>query len=319
MSGFLLRRSVISVVTLALISAILFSILTLAPGSPFAELALNPDIPPSVRINLEKQLGINDPLPVQYLRWVENTARGNWGFSYQSRVNVFTLIMQRLPTTLWVIGLAYIFSVLIAIPIGIIGAVRQYSWLDNIFTLFAYVGYCAPTFFTGLVFILIFSIHLGWFPFIYTTDFQTTGLAYLWDLTKVAIMPILVLAFFQAAGLARYTRAAMLDVIRQDYVRTAQSKGLTEMTVVLRHAFRNALIPVVTIMALDIPGIILGAIITEQIFRVPGMGALLINSIEAKDTPVVMAITFTYAILVVVFNLLADLMYGVLDPRIKYA
>jgi peptide/nickel transport system permease protein len=318
-SGFLLRRSVISLVTLALISAILFSILTLAPGDPFAELALNPDIPPQVRLNLRKQLGIDDPVPVQYLRWVENTARGNWGYSYQSRVNVFTLIMQRLPTTLAVIGLAYLLSVLIAIPIGIIGAVRQYSWLDNLFTLFAYVGYCSPTFFTGLVFILIFSIQLGWLPFIYTTDFQASGLAYLGDLFKVAIMPILVLAFFQAAGLARYTRAAMLDVIRQDYVRTAQSKGLAQMTVVMRHAFRNALIPVVTIMALDIPGIVLGAIITEQIFRIPGMGSLLINSIEAKDTPVVMAITFTYAILVVVFNLLADIMYGALDPRIKFA
>ena len=306
-------------VTLALISAILFSILTLAPGSPFAELALNPDIPPEVRINLEKQLGIKDPLPVQYLRWVENTARGNWGFSYQSRVNVFTLIMQRLPTTLWVIGLAYLLSVVIAIPIGIIGAVKQYSWLDNFFTLFAYVGYCSPTFFTGLVFILILSIDLGWLPFIYTTDFQSSGLTYLFDLFKVAIMPILVLAFFQAAGLARYTRAAMLDVIQQDYVRTAKSKGLAHMTVVLRHAFRNALIPVVTIMALDIPGIILGAIVTEQIFRVPCMCSLLITSIEAKDTPVVMAITFTYAILVVIFNLLADVMYGVLDPRIKYA
>lgn len=319
MTGFLFRRSVISVITLALISAILFSILTLAPGNPFAALATNPDVPPSVRINLEKQLGLKDPLPVQYLRWVENTARGNWGFSYQSRVNVLTLIMQRLPTTLWIIGLAYILSVLIAIPIGIIGAVRQYSWLDNFFTFFAYVGYCSPTFFTGLVFILIFSIRLGWFPFIYTTDFQATGLAYAWDIFKVAIMPVIVLAFFQAAALARYTRAAMLDVIRQDYVRTAQSKGLTQFTVVLKHAFRNALIPVVTIMALDIPGIILGAIITEQIFRIPGMGSLLISSIEAKDTPVVMAITFTYAILVVVFNLLADVMYGFLDPRIKYA
>lgn len=319
MTGFLLRRILISIPTLLVISAILYSILALAPGDPFGQLALNPDIPPEVRLNLRKQFGLDDPVPIQYLRWVENAARGNWGYSFVSHVNVSVLIGERLPTTIFVIGAAFLLSIIIALPIGIISAVRQYSALDNIATTFAFLGYSLPTFFTGIIFILVFSIYLHWLPFIYTTNIQATGLDYGWELFKHAIMPIAVLALFQAASLVRYVRAAMLDVIGQDYVRTARAKGLGALTVVLGHAFRNALIPVITVIALDIPSIFAGAIVTEQIFRVPGMGSLLINSIQSKDTPVVMFIVFTYAVLVVFFNLVADVLYGLLDPRIKFA
>jgi peptide/nickel transport system permease protein len=298
---------------------ILFSILHFAPGDPFGQLALNPDIPPEVRVNLRKQLGIDDPLPIQYARWASQVAKGNWGYSFQSRISVTTLIRQRLPTTLFVVGLAFVLAVLIAIPIGVISAVKQYSWLDNVATTFAFMGISLPSFFTGLVFILIFSIWLRWLPFIYSTHLPGSGFQYGWELFKHAIMPIAVLALIQMAALTRYVRGSMLDVIGQDYVRTARSKGLTESSVVMKHAFRNALIPVVTILALDLPAIITGALITEQIFRVPGMGSLLISSLQAKDTPVVMFIVFTYAILVVTFTLIADILYGVLDPRIKYA
>ncbi len=317
MARFIARRVLIAIPTLIAISMILYAILHFAPGDPFGQIALNPDVPPEVRLNLRKQLGIDDPLPVQYVRWVTQVAQGNWGYSFVSRIPVRTLIRQRLPTTLGIVGMAYLISIPIAILIGVVSAVRQYSWLDNVATTFAFLGISLPSFFTGLVFILIFSIWLRWLPFIYTTHLPGSGLTYLWELFKHAIMPIMVLALIQMASLTRYVRGAMLDVIGQDYVRTARAKGLTEPSVIMKHAFRNALIPVVTILALDLPAIITGALITEQIFRVPGMGSLLINSIEAKDTPVVMFIVFTYAILVVLFTLLADVLYGVLDPRIQ--
>ena len=317
MARFIARRVLIAIPTLIAISMILYAILHFAPGDPFGQIALNPDVPPEVRLNLRKQLGIDDPLPVQYVRWVTQVAQGNWGYSFVSRIPVRTLIRQRLPTTLGIVGMAYLISIPIAILIGVVSAVRQYSWLDNVATTFAFLGISLPSFFTGLVFILIFSIWLRWLPFIYTTHLPGSGLTYLWELFKHAIMPIMVLALIQMASLTRYVRGAMLDVISQDYVRTARAKGLTEPSVIMKHAFRNALIPVVTILALDLPAIITGALITEQIFRVPGMGSLLINSIEAKDTPVVMFIVFTYAILVVLFTLLADVLYGVLDPRIQ--
>jgi peptide/nickel transport system permease protein len=315
---FVARRVLIAIPTLIAISVLLFSILHFAPGDPFGQLALNPDIPPEVRLNLRKQLGIDDPLPVQYARWASQVVRGNWGYSFQSRIPVTTLIRQRLPTTLFIVGLAYLIAIPVAFVVGIISAVKQYSWLDNAATSFAFLGISLPSFFTGLLFILVFSIWLHWLPFIYTTHLPESGFDYLWALFKHAIMPIMVLALIQMASLTRYVRGSMLDVINQDYVRTARAKGLTELAVIVKHAFRNALIPVVTILALDLPALITGALITEQIFRVPGMGSLLINSLQAKDTPVVMFIVFTYAILVVLFTLVADILYGILDPRLKY-
>lgn len=319
MTKFVIRRVLIAIPTLIAISMILFSILQLAPGDPFGQLALNPDIPPETRLNLRKQYGIDDPLPVKYVRWATQVAKGNWGQSFQSKLSVITLIRQRLPTTLGVVGVAYLIAIPFAFVIGVVSAVKQYSWLDNVATTFAFLGISLPSFFTGLVFILIFSIWLNWLPFIYSTHLPGSGLTYLWALFKHAIMPIMVLALLQMASLTRYVRGSMLDVIGQDYVRTARAKGLAELSVIVKHAFRNALIPVVTILALDLPAIVTGALITEQIFRVPGMGSLLISSLQAKDTPVVMFIVFTYAILVVLFTLIADLLYGVLDPRIKLA
>ena len=319
MTKFVARRVLIAIPTLVAISIILFSILHFAPGDPFGQLALNPDIPPEVRLNLRKQLGIDDPLPIQYGRWASQVARGNWGYSFVSRVSVLTLIRQRLPTTLFIVGIAYLISIPVAIAIGVISSVKQYSLVDNVATTFAFLGISLPSFFTGLLFILVFSIWLRWLPFIYTTTLPGKGFQYAWELFQHAIMPIMVLALLQMASLTRYVRGSMLDVIGQDYVRTARSKGLTEVRVIMQHAFRNALIPVVTILALDLPALITGALITEQIFRVPGMGSLLINSLQAKDTPVVMFIVFTYAIFVVIFTLIADILYGVLDPRIKFA
>ena len=318
MSKYLLRRLLISIPALLGISLVLFTVLALAPGDPFEELATNPNVPPEVRANLRAQFGLDDPIPVRYMRWVTAMVKGDWGFSFVSRINVSTLIMQRLPTTLFVLGTAQLLGLLVALPIGIYSAVRPYSLFDQITTTFAFIGFSLPTFFTGLLFILLFSIYLDWLPFIYRADISATGWRWAWEMARQSIMPIAVLGLFQGAAMTRFVRSAVLEVVRLDYVNTARSKGLSEKVTILKHVVRNALIPVVTLVALQIPGIFTGAVITEQIFRVPGIGSLLISSILSNDTPVIMSITFVFSALVVLFNLIADLVYGWLDPRISF-
>ncbi|HMQ33424.1 MAG TPA: ABC transporter permease [Chloroflexaceae bacterium] len=319
MGQYLLRRTLIAIPTLLVISAVVFFILALAPGDPLAEFAANPAVPPEVRENIRRSFGLDQPVPVQYVRWLSSVARGDWGFSFASRMPVLDLIAQRLPQTLQVAGLAYLIGLLIAIPVGIISAVRQYSIFDNVATTFAFVGFSVPAFFTGTLFILLFSIRLGWFPFIFDSTLKVTDLESLGKMARQLTLPVAVLAVQQFGQLARFMRSSMLDNLPQDYVRTARAKGLAERMVVIRHVLRNSMIPVVTLIALSIPTIFGGAIITETLFRVNGIGALLISSINSNDTPVVMAITFIFAILTVFFNLVADLLYGVLDPRVRYS
>jgi len=258
------------------------------------------------------------PVVGRYVRWLAAMLHGDWGYSFVSRLPVQQLILQRLPTTLFVLGSAYMLALLIALPVGILSAMKPYSFFDQVATTFAFAGYSLPTFFTGLLFILVFSIYLGWLPFIYSSTVEARGLAWVIEHLRQGAMPISVLGLFEAASLTRFVRSAMLEVVHQDYITTARAKGLTEYLTILKHALRNALIPVVTVVALQIPTIFTGAVITEQIFRVPGIGSLLIAAIESTDTPVVMAITFVYAALVILFNLFADLIYGLLDPRITY-
>ena len=318
MFDYIVRRVLIAIPSLLGISLILFTVLALAPGDPFEELATNPNIPPEVRANLRAKFGIDDPLLVRYLRWLMAMAQGDWGFSFASRVNVDTLILQRVPTTLFVIGSSQILALAIALPVGIYAATRPYSVFDQIANTLAFVGFSLPTFFTGLLLILIFSISLDWLPFVYRSDIAATGWRWWWEHLRQAIMPIMVLGLFQAASYTRYVRSAVLDVIRLDYVTTARAKGLSDRAVTLRHVARNALIPVVTLVALQVPAVFSGVIVTEQIFRVPGIGSLLISAMLANDTPVVMAVTFVFACLVVLFNLIADVLYGWLDPRISF-
>jgi peptide/nickel transport system permease protein len=219
--------------------------------------------------------------------------------------------------TIFVIGTSQVLALLIALPVGVYAATRPYSLFDQVANTLTFIGFSLPTFFTGLLLILVFSIQLDWLPFVYRSDISATGWRFLWEHFKQAIMPISVLGLFQAASWTRYVRSAALDVIRLDYVTTARSKGLKERIVILKHVVRNALIPVVTLVALQIPAIFGGAIVTEQIFRVPGIGSLLISAILANDTPVIMGVTFVFSCLVIFFNLLADLLYGWLDPRIS--
>jgi len=315
---FLVRRLLIAIPTLIGISLVLFAVIALAPGDPFADLAQNPNVPPELRLQLRQQLGLDDPIFIQYGRWATSMARGNWGISFSTHVPVLNLIWGRLPTTLFVVGSSYLVALLIALPAGVVSAVKQYSWWDNLATTFAFLGYSLPTFFTGLLFILIFTVKLGWFPEVYTTNIQVSGLKWIVVMLRQAAMPVAVLALFQSAEIARFVRASVLEVLHLDYVRTARAKGLSERRVVMLHVVRNALIPVVTVLALQVPGIFTGALVTEQIFRVPGIGSLLIRSLNSHDTPVVMGIFFTYSVLVVVFTLIADVTYSILDPRIRY-
>ena len=319
MGRYILRRLLIAVPSLIGISVVLFTVLALAPGDPFEELATNPNIPAEVRANLRASFGLDDPVMVRYLRWFSAMLQGDWGFSFASRVDVDTLILQRIPVTLFVIGSSQLLALLIALPVGIYAATRPYSLFDQIANTLAFVGFSLPTFFTGLLLILVFSIHLDWLPFVYRADISAEGWRWYWEHLRQAIMPIAVLGLFQGASWTRYVRSAVLDVIQLDYVTTARSKGLAERVVIVKHVVRNALIPVVTLVALQMPAIFGGAIVTEQIFRVPGIGSLLIAAILANDTPVIMAVTFVFSCLVIFFNLLADVIYGWLDPRISYA
>jgi peptide/nickel transport system permease protein len=315
---YLIRRLLIAIPSLLGISVILFTVLALAPGDPFEELATNPAIPPEVRQQLRASLGMDDPLHIRYFAWLTSMLRGEWGFSFVSRIPVDQLILQRLPTTIIVIGAAQVLALVIALPIGVYAATRPYSLFDKVANVLAFVGFSLPTFFTGLLLILLFSITLDWLPFVYRTDIQATGWRFVWEHIRQSIMPVMVLGMFQGAALVRFVRSAVLDVIRLDHVTTARAKGLPERTVTIKHVVRNAMIPVVTLVALQMPIVFGGAIVTEQIFRIPGIGSLLISAILANDTPVIMAVTFVFACLVILFNLIADLLYGWLDPRISY-
>lgn len=318
MGKYLLKRVLIAIPTLVAISMVIYLVLALAPGDPLGEMANSPSITAEVRENLRRVLGLDQPIHIRYFKWASAFITGNMGYSYVSPVPVRELIFQRLPTTLWIVGLAYLFSVLVAFPLGILSAIKRYTWLDQLATTFAFAGFSIPPFFTGLILIIIFSVWLGWLPFIYDSTLIVSDFGSLIAQLRQSIMPIAVLTLFQTAVLMRYIRAAVIEQLNLDYVRTAYAKGLSSWQVIIRHVLRNALIPVVTLIALDIPAVFTGALVTEQVFRVPGIGSLLIDSINRSDTPVVMSITFIYAILIVVFNLIADLLYGVLDPRIRY-
>jgi peptide/nickel transport system permease protein len=319
LGNYVLRRLLIAVPSVLGISIVLFTVLALAPGDPFEELATNPNVPPEVRLALRASLGLDDPIWQRYFHWLASMLRGDWGFSFVSRIDVDTLILQRLPVTVAIIGSSLILALLVALPVGVLAAVKPYSWFDRIASTLAFIGFSLPTFFTGLLFILLFSIQLDWLPFVFRADIPETGWAWWWEHVKQSIMPVSVLGLALAASWMRYVRSSVLDVVRLDYVTTARSKGLAERVVILKHAVRNALIPVVTLVALQLPQLFGGAIVTEQIFRIPGIGSLLIDAILRNDTPVIMAVTFVLSVLVILFNLLADVLYGWLDPRISYS
>lgn len=338
MFQFIIRRTFFALPTLVIISLIIFTILHFAPGDPTSQVPLT--VPQAVREKIRESLGVNKPFLVQWLNWVRlmfvveplhlfeqftGTCFGDCEgrtriISWSSRSPAMDVIYQRLPQTMWVMGAAFVLGSLLAVPIGVYSAYKQYSLFDNVGTLVTMVGFSAPVYFTGTLAIIVFSVWLGWFPSLYDTthDIEWTSWSSIWFQIEQMIMPVAVLTLFNAAALSRFTRASVLDNLNADYVRTARSKGLREWLVVNRHVMRNSLIPVVTLITLTIPGIFTGAIITETIFRINGMGQLLINAIGQGDIPMVQTITFLFAVLTVFFNLIADIMYGLLDPRIRY-
>ena len=319
MGRYILRRVLIAIPTLIVISFVVYAILAVSPIDPLASFGNDPRVPPEVRENIRISLGLDQPWPVRYVKWITALVlHQDMGYSFMSHSPVLGLILQRLPNTLAVVGVAYIVGIVFALPIGMLSAVKRYSIWDNIATTISFAGFALPTFFTGLLFIIIFSISLKWFPFIYDSNLKITDLASLGAQIKQSIMPIMVLGFFNTALLTRYIRSEMLENLPLDYVRTARSKGLAERIVIIGHVLRNSLIPVVTLIALGVPAVFGGAIVTEQIFRVPGIGEQLVRSISDGDIPVVAGIVLIFAFLVVTFNLVADVLYAVLDPRIKY-
>jgi peptide/nickel transport system permease protein len=308
----------VAIPTLLLISVIIFGVLALAPGDPLAQFALNPAIPMETRARIRESFGLDKPWPVRYVRWITSMVKGDWGFSFATKSPVIDVVVQRIPQTLQVVGVAYLLAILIAVPIGIISAVKQYSFFDQITTFLSFIGGALPSFFTGLSFMLIFAINLQWFPIVYSSTLDLTTSEGISQQLKQMVLPVMVLVVQQTAALTRFMRSSMLDNLPLDYVRTARAKGLNDWAVVIRHVVVNSIIPVITLIALGIPAIFAGAIITENLFRVNGLGQLLVTSIQNSDTPTVMALAFIFSILVVVFNLIADLLYGVLDPRVKY-
>ena len=336
MIHYIIRRLLFAVPTLIAISFILFALLDLAPNDPTGQLPLT--IPAEAREQIRQSLGLGEAFHIRYARWMEqffvneplNLIEKAFGAeigdsdsrlrvrSWATRSPVVDLIVERLPQTLWVVGLSYLIGILIALPIGIVSAYRQYSWFDQAGTFVSMIGFSVPTFFTGLLAIIVFSVTLQWLPSIYDTTHRVTDLASFWVQVKQMAMPVMVLALFNAAQISRFMRAAVLDNLNLDYVRTARAKGLRERTVLFVHVLRNSLIPVVTLIALGIPTVFGGAIITEKIFRVNGIGELLITAIQGADIPLVQTLSFLFAVLIVLFNLIADVLYGVLDPRIRY-
>ncbi|MGV2122812.1 ABC transporter permease [Agrobacterium vitis] len=335
MFTYTIRRLLFAIPTLLIISFIIFALLAMAPNNPLGDLPLT--IPPEVREQMRAALGLDQPMIVRFFLWLKqffineplNIFEQITGLtvgsgqrlrvlSWTTRSPVVDLIVQRMPQTLWVVGLSYVFGVLLAIPLGVISAYKQYSIFDQIGTFVSMVGYSVPTFFTGVLLIVIFSSTLHWFPSVYDTNLQVVDWTSFVAQVKQMVLPVMVLTLYNTSQISRFVRASMLDNLHQDYVRTARAKGVKEKTVLLVHVLRNSLIPVVTVIALGVPAIFSGAIITEQIFRVNGLGQLLITAIQSGDLPLVQTLTFIFAVLIVLFNLIADVLYGILDPRIRY-
>lgn len=334
MLSFTIRRLLLAIPTLLFISLVIFLLLEASPGDPLGDVPMT--VPPEVKERMREALGLGQAWYIRYVLWLKQffwvepvfwfdhvfgtgfSQNAQRIISFQSRSPVFDVIAQRVGQTLTVVGMSYVLGVMIAIPIGIISAYKQYSWFDQIGTFVSMIGFSMPTFFTGVVLIIIFGVKLQWFPSVYDTTLKVTDWNSFLAQVRQMVMPVTVLALYNAAQISRFMRASMLDNLKQDYVRTARAKGLSERVVVLKHVLRNSLIPVVTVIALGLPTVFGGAIITEQVFKVNGLGQLLITAIHGNDIPMVLTLTFIFAILIVFFTLIADILYGVLDPRIRY-
>jgi peptide/nickel transport system permease protein len=314
---FIARRFAQAVPVMFGITVIAFLIVNAVPGGPLSVYENSPNISPEDIARLEHTLGLDQPLYIRYLNWLGHFVSGDWGYSYATHRPVLEMIRERLPNTLYLMITVYIFTLLLAIPVGLLTSVRQYSKFDHLVTGITFTGLSMPTFWLGLLLIIIFGLYLGIFPLggMGSPDIEFDPLDRLWHL----VLPVVTLSFVGIAHYTRYLRASMLETLGQEYVRTARAKGLVERIVVIRHAFRNAAIPLVTVAALDLPELFVGALVTETIFGWPGMGRLFWDAATRSDYPVLMAILTASAGMVIGANFMADLLYGYLDPRIRRA
>jgi peptide/nickel transport system permease protein len=298
------------------ISILIFLIIQAAPGGPESVfLERGTFVDPVVIENFRRRLGLDQPIYIQYVRWLGATLTGDLGVSFSTGRPVTATILERIPATLQLMATSFVLAALVALPLGIISAIRQYSFIDLAATALSFAGIAMPVFWFGLILQLFFSVKLGWLP---TSGRVTPGDGSTQDLMRHLVLPAVVLSINHIAGWSRYMRASLLDVVTTDYIRTAHAKGLGERTVVMRHALKNAMIPVVSVMALDLAGLFSGAVITETIFGWPGIGRLFVQSMFSRDYPVLMGILMLGSFMIVFFNLVADIVYGWLDPRISY-
>ena len=322
MTQYIIRRIIQALPLLIVISFTVFLLMNLIPGGPLAAYENNPNITPQDLERLKKEFGLDAPIHERYLNWLWSVVRGDWGISQITRRPALTEISEKLPNTLYLSLIAFFIALLISIPIGIISATRQYSWFDHLATTIAFIGQSMPVFWFGLVLIIIFNAtlkHPNGGPLLPGGGMFTIGAPFSFeDRLSHLILPAFVLIFFSLGTHIRYMRAGMLDVLHQDYIRTAYAKGLRERSVLIKHAIKNSILPLVTIVGLEIPGLFAGAVITETIFAWPGMGRLFFNSIERGDYAVMMGILMMSATLIVTFGLITDIVYGFLDPRIRF-
>jgi peptide/nickel transport system permease protein len=326
MMPFLIRRLIGAIPLLIGVATLIFFVLALAPGDPTA-FYFNPNVPPEVTEQIRRNLGLDQPLHIRYVRWLGAFLTGNFGFSFAQSRPVSEILMEALPNTLILTGSALVLVFLLGIVIGAYQAVRQYSAADNALSVGSLFFYSMPSFWLALMLMLLFSLkaHQWGLPIalpatgMTSVDYEFLNFGQrMVDRIRHLILPVSTLTLALAAGVARYTRGQMLEVVRQDYIRTARAKGLPERTVIWKHALRNSLIPVITLLGLYIPFLFSGAVFVEMIFAWPGMGRIIVDAIFMRDYPVVMATSFVFAVMVILGNLLADILYAVADPRIRY-
>jgi len=318
MLKYIIRRLLHLIPVVIVISVLIFGIIKLAPGDPVGA-NLDPKASAAQRQAERERLGLDKPIPVQYLNWMKRSIRGDFGESYMYKRPVSEVMPKFIMNSFVLNIFTYILAFLISIPIGVVCAVKQYSKTDNFWTIFSIIGISMPSFFFALLLIYIFAVKLNWFPIngMVTPGKNAVGFARFKDIMYHMALPAIVLTVGSMASLVRYTRTSMLEVINQDYIRTARAKGLREKVVIYKHAFRNALIPIVTIIGFSIPGLFSGAVILEKVFVWPGIGNVMMDSISARDYNLMMALNMFFALLTLLGNLLADIGYALVDPRIK--
>ncbi|SMP43233.1 peptide/nickel transport system permease protein [Sphaerochaeta associata] len=319
MLKYISKRLLISIPVIIGITILSFIIMKLSPGDPLANF-INPSIDMADLEKSRQALGLNDPLYVQYFKWIGQVAKGNFGYTYSGNHSISGLILERLPNTVILTLSAFVMSFVVGIPLGVIGAVKKNTRTDYGITLMSLVGVAIPSFFFGLLVIYVFALMLGIFPSGGMVNIRAgyTGFAYYTDILHHLVLPAVVLSLGNIASVSRFTRSNMLDILKEDYIRTAKAKGLRNKAVIYRHALRNALIPVVTIFGLSIPFLFSGAYITESIFNWPGMGQLGIRAIQDREYGIIMALNLITATLVLTGNLISDILYAIVDPRIRH-